>query len=946
MLPVRFITSILLLFAADCARAAADNWENMGPRGGRIFCAAVHPASEDTIYAGLEDGAYRSSDGGESWAKLSQIPSYTFDIVFHSQNPHVIYALSGGKLHKSSDSGENWAQLSSLPGRSFLMDPVRPNRLYMGSSMSVYTYDAVIFVSADGGATWTESSLGGEVAVASIAADPSDSNVVYAGTTGDWDFPGSGVYKSFDGGLTWENYSSGLPYSNIECLEIDPSDPLILYAGTSGGGEYGADGVYKTTNGGVTWEAANTGLPMHAGILTLRVHPSRTEIVYAGRWKQLYRSEDRGRSWLPVDTGMEHGELNSIEFFRKDADIMYFGSGLGVLRHDSNADAFTQMGITTLAVTSVVVDHADPRTIYATGQSTFKSTDSGAHWRPINAGLPKGQVITQDPADREVLYLGSYSPTGAVYKTTDGGEKWRATSLIDVSINDIAVAASDPNIVFAGGLEDPFVGGIFKSENAGDTWKTVDNTQASCIAIDPTDAASVYVGSHTGMLKTVDGGKTWFRIEEGLDLPASGYVLAVAIDPHFTNVVYCGTINAGVFKSVDSGAHWVNMSEGIDSTLTGRKDIRALIVDPTDANVLYAGAWGTGVFVTGDGGLAWYRLGGASGTGYGVSLALDPENPGIVYSAGGPYSSGGGLWRYSRTSSPAPPEIISYDPASVLPDNCAEGCVVSFDVGAPGGIGSEVASVTLERRLGKGWIQEDRILAPIPEPVWRLICAFDEHFTDGEHVFRAVVRCEDGGSAASEPVVVTADRGIPVTISAFEAGYSEGRVTLRWALAGSGSFLGFNVYRSLEGAAGFIRLNGTLIPGDREFQYVDDSVQPGRTYWYRLGITDANGEWLSEVSTVSVPAFALSLFQNRPNPFNPETVISFSLPGRMKTTLTIYNVEGQRVATLVDDTLDGGLKQVAWRGEDSLGNPVTSGVYFYRLSAGGRVITKKMVLLK
>ncbi|UCG51024.1 MAG: T9SS type A sorting domain-containing protein [Candidatus Latescibacterota bacterium] len=89
-----------------------------------------------------------------------------------------------------------------------------------------------------------------------------------------------------------------------------------------------------------------------------------------------------------------------------------------------------------------------------------------------------------------------------------------------------------------------------------------------------------------------------------------------------------------------------------------------------------------------------------------------------------------------------------------------------------------------------------------------------------------------------------------------------------------------------------------------------------------------------------------TLHQNHPNPFNPTTTISFVLPERKTATLVIYDVEGRHVKTLVDNVLDAGLKEVTWDGEDALGNQVSTGVYFYRLTAGNRTLTKKMVLLK
>jgi hypothetical protein len=88
------------------------------------------------------------------------------------------------------------------------------------------------------------------------------------------------------------------------------------------------------------------------------------------------------------------------------------------------------------------------------------------------------------------------------------------------------------------------------------------------------------------------------------------------------------------------------------------------------------------------------------------------------------------------------------------------------------------------------------------------------------------------------------------------------------------------------------------------------------------------------------------LAQNHPNPFNPETRISFNLPARAKVSLTVYNVLGQNVRTLLNTDLPAGGHKVTWDGKDDKGTSVVSGVYFYRLLAGDEKSTKKMILMK
>jgi hypothetical protein len=89
-----------------------------------------------------------------------------------------------------------------------------------------------------------------------------------------------------------------------------------------------------------------------------------------------------------------------------------------------------------------------------------------------------------------------------------------------------------------------------------------------------------------------------------------------------------------------------------------------------------------------------------------------------------------------------------------------------------------------------------------------------------------------------------------------------------------------------------------------------------------------------------------SLFQNYPNPFNPETNISFSLPQESQVNLKIYNLKGQLVKVLVKAKLSAGIHAFSWNGKDESGKDVSSGIYFYKLTAGEYSETRKMVRIK
>ena len=88
------------------------------------------------------------------------------------------------------------------------------------------------------------------------------------------------------------------------------------------------------------------------------------------------------------------------------------------------------------------------------------------------------------------------------------------------------------------------------------------------------------------------------------------------------------------------------------------------------------------------------------------------------------------------------------------------------------------------------------------------------------------------------------------------------------------------------------------------------------------------------------------LHQNFPNPFNPITTLRYDLPSDALVTLSIYDMLGKEITQLVKGLQEAGFKSIPWDATDSMGRPVSAGVYLYQIQAGDFVQTKKMVLLK
>jgi hypothetical protein len=187
----------------------------------------------------------------------------------------------------------------------------------------------------------------------------------------------------------------------------------------------------------------------------------------------------------------------------------------------------------------------------------------------------------------------------------------------------------------------------------------------------------------------------------------------------------------------------------------------------------------------------------------------------------------------------------------------------------------------------------------------------------------------------------------PVYINGFAGRSRGGAAELRWQVEADEPIAGFRLYRSApEGPAVAIPPGGDLLSRDTRF-YSDTEVIPGGKYTYTLQAVLPDGVTVSSYGVdVTVPLQTTRLLPNKPNPFNPSTTISFVLAERERVNLSVYAPDGKLVATLVDDVLPAGAKQVLWNGTNTAGETVGSGIYFYRLTAGKTTVSRKMVLLK
>jgi len=323
---------------------------------------------------------------------------------------------------------------------------------------------------------------------------------------------------------------------------------------------------------------------------------------------------------------------------------------------------------------ALAIDPHDHSVVYAgTNGGVFKSIDSGAHWSPVNAGLPMpgsaydngGPYIRSlaiDPLNTSTVYAGvSFfgdvlfaEPRGrGVYRSDDGGESWHAANAGIENRIPLALAIDPltPTTLYTIGLIGPNgSSNIFKSTDGGASWSLGIPMFVFDLAIDPQVPETVYAGP----FKTTDGGTTWTPMNLGV---TGAVPRVVAIDPANSSIVYAGTRGSGVFKSTNAGSSWTPVNTGLTGLF-----VRTLKTDPRSPGTVYAGLEDGAIFKTTNGAATWMPINaglpppriGQSGSAWGVnSLAVDPETPSIVYAAtehNGVFKTVNGGDRWSRTT--------------------------------------------------------------------------------------------------------------------------------------------------------------------------------------------------------------------------------------------------------------------------------------------------------
>ena len=333
--------------------------------------------------------------------------------------------------------------------------------------------------------------------------------------------------------------------------------------------------------------------------------PSQPNVFYIGFDNGgVWRSTDYGSTWQPIFDDQPTGSIGAIAVAASDPNILYVGSGAGIIRPD-----------------------------LAVGDGVYKSTDAGKTWTHL--GLRDSQMIAMidvDPRNPNRLFVAAlghpYGPNAerGIFRSTDGGSTFEKVLSKDeyTSGNDVRIDPSDPNIVYA----------------------TLWQQQQSFIE------GQGFGGAGNGVYKSTDGGTTWRQLTDGLPSIIQANIAIAPSNPRVLYAAAAGDMPAaggrganpvtgvvGFFKSTDGGEHWRSVAVASAGAAQAKVDPRPLArigggdlptvaVDPKDENVVYTAS--TVMWRSEDGGVNWSAVRGAPGGDDYQKIWINPNDPKIL----------------------------------------------------------------------------------------------------------------------------------------------------------------------------------------------------------------------------------------------------------------------------------------------------------------------------
>ena len=409
---------------------------------------------------------------------------------------------------------------------------------------------------------------------AAVTGVPNQPNLFYFGGTG------GGVWKTADGGRSWQNISDGYFGGSIGAITVSQSDPNVIYVGggekTIRGNVSSGYGIWKSVDAGKSWQSM--GLPLSRHVPRIAIHPNNPDIVFAAVLgdvykptadRGLYKSTDGGKNWRKV---------------------LFANEQAGVV--------------------DLMMDPSNPRILYAStwriqrtpyslssggdGSALWKSTDSGQTWTEIstNKGFPSDTLgiigVTVSPVNNQRVWaMVENKDKGGLYRSEDGGDTWSQVNS-DRSLRQRAwyytrlyADTQDVNTVYVLNVR------YHKSTDGGKTFEANNAPHGDHhdLWIAPEDPQRMIIGDDGGAQITYDGGETWSTYH---NQPTAQFY-RVTTDNHFPYRIYAAQQDNSTVRIAHRTDGYSIGEDDWESTAGGES--AHIAVDPEDNDIVYGGSY-------------------------------------------------------------------------------------------------------------------------------------------------------------------------------------------------------------------------------------------------------------------------------------------------------------------------------------------------------------------
>lgn len=530
----------VLLFS----QPALAQWieSNNGIYGGTITSLASHNGH---LFAGTWGGVYYSNDNATSWQQRNSGLDNTFiNAIATSGNGNVFIATQGGsRMFVSSEPFSYWTIVNSgLPNSPITTMSVIGNQIFGR------TNEGLLYTWIDGNSAWTY-----------VLTDFGSINSISSSNENIFVATDNGIYLSKDLGLNWSPMNNGLIEKSI--YSISTVNDYVIAKSRIGL-------TFFSDDNGSTWSM----LTLAEGGFKLSEFKG---ILYAANESRAYYSSNRGKTWETIRTlpGARDLIINGSTLIAGNIYGVFTStdSFQWVISHDNKLTNSRIIGFAT----------SQNYLFCATGKGDiFRSSNAGESWARISSALPLNEITAIGYFENTLLVaLSNYG----IYRSMNDGGSWSLAA----GIAQITDFVQHKNQLFAGGA-----GGIHVSSDLGNTWRRLDNSPQSVRKVKLVDRKdTLYTSSpEYGVSFSVDGGRSWNFINDGLPLPIAKTMSLTA----FQGVTLVGTENKiPIYVRETISSPWRGVSEGLTNTTLTTSFA-------TDRHKLFAAGNG-GVFISSTG---------------------------------------------------------------------------------------------------------------------------------------------------------------------------------------------------------------------------------------------------------------------------------------------------------------------------------------------------------